>query len=63
MGNASSELQHIANALSGLSGEESKFLEAVYNGKILVSMKHLNSNAFGIERVASLQAPCSLTSS
>ncbi|GAX79644.1 hypothetical protein CEUSTIGMA_g7085.t1 [Chlamydomonas eustigma] len=44
MGNASSELQHIANALSGLSGEESKFLEAVYNGKILAVKDALAAN-------------------
>jgi hypothetical protein len=29
MGNASSELQHIANALTGLAKDEKAFLEAV----------------------------------
>ena len=38
MGNIQSELQHIANALSGLSGDEQKFLQAVLGGRILVSM-------------------------
>ena len=38
MGNIQSELQHIANALSGLSGDEQKFLQAVLGGRILVSI-------------------------
>eukprot|EP00798_Chlamydomonas_sp_ICE-L_P021325 gene21325-28257_t len=33
MGNASSELQHIANALSGMRKEEKAFLEAVLHGR------------------------------
>ena len=37
MGNASSELQHFANTLQGISGEERKFLKACVDGKIMVS--------------------------
>lgn len=33
MGNAQSELQHLANQLQGSGVDEKKFLEAVYKGK------------------------------
>lgn len=39
MGNAQSELQHIANALSGMAGDEKKFIEAVLSGNTIVSTR------------------------
>mmetsp|Transcript_36791 Transcript_36791/g.81832 ORF Transcript_36791/g.81832 Transcript_36791/m.81832 type:complete len:516 (-) Transcript_36791:2973-4520(-) len=44
MGNAASELQHVANALTGMLPEEKKFLEAVYEGKVQEARALLKSN-------------------
>lgn len=44
MGNAASEMQHIANALQGMGPEEQKFLQAVYEGKLEETAAILKSN-------------------
>lgn len=44
MGNAASELQHIANQLEGSGADEKKFLSAVYEGKPDEAAKLLTSN-------------------
>lgn len=44
MGNASSELQHIANALSGMAGDEKRFVKAVFEGNVVVARDILMAN-------------------
>jgi hypothetical protein len=52
MGNASSELQHIANTLSLMGPEEKKFMEAVLHGRLLVSTFTARPHQNGLMRSA-----------
>lgn len=44
MGNASSELQHFANTLSGTAPQERKFLKAVVEGNIMSVKMSIEDN-------------------
>lgn len=44
MGQAASELQHVANQLQGLGPEEKKFLENVFEGKVEEAKNALMDN-------------------